>query len=366
VDGRAVARLLAGHHVERGLQDELLVGAGVAHRGQVDRELLQQLGQALVDVLADAEQERGARGEQEEQQPRRREHVGRRRGGLAEELLGRRVLRRPHERARAGHVAVQVPAHHLGDPEVRHAHLGQGRADGVGAQEHIVGLEVAVHHAPLVGGVEREQHLAQHPRGDPGRQRAVAIDVLGEVPALFEPGDEVRLVACAVHEAAELHDVRVGELLEDLGLGRQAPQERARGPGLVQHLDRDQRPLGLARVVDLAREVGDPRAADRERVLDPVPAIEQVSPAQQPAPPRLGSAVAAPQVRAGRGVPVERGHAPRAVAGDRHRPSYDGERPGATGVPPARGGPTWAAQSRVSGHRPFRRRGARRCRPASM
>jgi hypothetical protein len=59
VDGRAVARLLAGHHVERGLQDELLVGAGVAHRGQVDRELLQQLGQALVDVLADAEQERG-------------------------------------------------------------------------------------------------------------------------------------------------------------------------------------------------------------------------------------------------------------------------------------------------------------------
>ena len=154
----------------------------------------------------------GPSGERFVQDEADRVQVARRRDLAPGELLGRHVAGAPHRLAvaRQGRLAARGD---LGDAEVAdHRTVGQ--------QEDVPRLDVAVHDATAVDGLERGEHVARHPHGLPRRQRAAA-QALGErlrVEVVHHVVGEAGRFAGAVHG----DQVGVADAGEDLRFADEA------------------------------------------------------------------------------------------------------------------------------------------------
>ena len=308
---------VVAHEVVEHLLQQLAVGGVfdvVAGTVEGRGDLIEQLLVAGAEVVAGAERDRRARGEQEPQQAPRCEQVGGGGGLQPLELLRSGILGGAHEAAELGEPVGEPPVH-LGDAEVCDPHMRNFVDVDPLPQQHVVGLQIAVDHGSLVGDVEGQQHLPEDAGGDLGGQRAEALDVLAQRAAFLEQGDEVGLLPGALHEAMALHDVVVAELLEDLRFVGEAAKEGAGVAGGIEHLDGDLGTLRLPGTIDLSCQVGQARAAHGENPLDGVVAVEQVARPEEHAPALRGARLAARQVGACGRVFEEGRQAGGAVAG---------------------------------------------------
>ncbi len=240
-------RLHRGEQPLGGVGAHLPQGRPVARRG------------ALVERHHVVAGQRGLMCQQLVEHHAERPHIGAgvHRAGVAD-LLGRHVARRAERDVGAG---LTLPRIHeeLGDPEVRH--LGQ-RAPDVG-DEHVVGLEIAVHGPARMS----ERHgLRDLPKNtfNHGQIRATirhpAIE-RGAVNALHHQ----RRVSVNLDHIVHPHDARVVERRLDAPLRGEARPEI--GPGAVQHLDRHRRPE-----VEVGRCVDRSHSASAQHRVDPIAA----------------------------------------------------------------------------------------------
>ena len=154
---------------------------------------------------------------------------------MAHGLLGRDVLRGAHHHPGLGDGG---GAHGLGDPEVGELHLPGGR------DEDVARLDVPVHQADGVRGVEGAAGLFEHVEGVPHRQRALAGQHVGQRLAHHQLHDQVgqRAAGGGVVDLAvvvDRGDPGVGDACGDLGLGPEPFDELGVGGELgLEHLDR--------------------------------------------------------------------------------------------------------------------------------
>jgi hypothetical protein len=150
----------------------------------------------------------------------------------------------------------------LGDAEVAQVHVP---APGPGDQD-VAGLDVAVHQARGVYGVERVGHRLQQGTQRLDVEPAFALEHRAEVLAVDEPHRQVQHTV-RVARVVDRDDVRVLEAGRDGGLPLEAVAvlpvggERRR-----QHLQGDRAPQ-----VQVARAVDDPHAALADERFDAVP-----------------------------------------------------------------------------------------------
>jgi len=98
------------------------------------------------------------------------------RDGLARHRFGADVGRRPQRDTFSGELVARGRVHRFGDAEVSHHCL-------VVLQQDVLGLDVAVDHAPRVRVGQGTPHLACDPESVIQRQRSVALDsVLERLP----------------------------------------------------------------------------------------------------------------------------------------------------------------------------------------
>ena len=140
-----------------------------------------------------------------------REHVRARRRLLAADLLGRHVVGRAHDHARAGHVGRR----HLGQAEVHDLDLAAA------LDVDVRGLQVAVDDVLRVGEGEAVADLLHEPELLLERQGRVAADEVLEVVALQELHRHVDL-ALVFAEVEDGDDVGVVEPRGRLGLAVEA------------------------------------------------------------------------------------------------------------------------------------------------
>ncbi len=152
-------------------------------------------------------------------------------------LLGRHEVGRADEGAVARAAGVGLAqAEELGDAEVEQLrpHLPVDRRD-----EHVLGLEVAVHHAGRVGGRERRGHVAQRRQRPGDRHRPPPRQALRERLALEQLH---HVVVPPVVERAEAEDVDDVAVPNAVDRPRLLDEARDRGRVVrkrpVQHLDR--------------------------------------------------------------------------------------------------------------------------------
>ena len=191
---------------------------------------------------------------------------------LAEELLGRHVVRRAEHDA-AGRErrrrTIFVLDGELGDAEVEHLHDGL-IVTLAAREEDVLGLEVAVNDSERVCGADRRDHGQQQPRRLGDREAAVPLELRRKGLALEALHDDGRGAVVEVEHFAHRDDVRV---LHGGGGARLAEEAAAR--------------VGLARLHELhgdalvGRELGrlphDAHAALAEQRLEPKPPREDVT-----------------------------------------------------------------------------------------
>jgi hypothetical protein len=160
--------------------------------------------------------------------------------GARVDVLGIGDLLRRHELRRAHHHVLLVifGLHEARDTEVEHLDVIR-RVVFVG-QEHVVALEIAVHDARVVRGMQRRRDLRADPDRAAHRQATDAIDLVGQQRALEVLEHDVRHVIVGEAHVRALDDVRVTERagrtclvhesLDDVGVGRELG---------MQDLDRD-------------------------------------------------------------------------------------------------------------------------------
>ncbi len=146
------------------------------------------------------------------------EHVGGGRHRLAPGLLGRHEPGGAHHHARHREAVGLVTRE--GDPEVGQAGLA------LVVEEHVGGLDVAVHHARPVGLGQRRQQPAGLALDLVGRGRAVLGHPLGQAAPRQVGHDQHDLVALVEH-VVEAHHVAVVEAPQHVGL----PQQPLAGAG---------------------------------------------------------------------------------------------------------------------------------------
>ena len=158
---------------------------------------------------------------------------------LTADLLRGDVVERPHYLPGLGRVAAEL----LGDPEVRQVRVA------VLVDEHVGGLDVAMHEPAPVRGVERARDLGEDVERALGRQPALPAQQRSHVAAVDEAHREVQLpvVLAGLIDRDDVRMVQGGgkaRLLEEA-----APEQLVPG-----QLGRDQ----LQRHRALEREVGRP------------------------------------------------------------------------------------------------------------
>ncbi len=220
------------------------------------RDEFRERRRLLVDVLEQHRHRRGVverepAGEQLERDAADRVEVRPRPDPLPHRLLGRHVERRPDRHPGLGqHRGATDLVGRLGDAEVRDLHAALDR------HHDVLGLEVAMHDATLLGVREAGQGAFQHAADL--RQRHVP-DVRPQRPAVDVLHRDVRR-ALVLEVVEHGDDVRVRERARQPGLAQEAPGDRRIGrvEG-AQLLDRDE-PVEL----DLPGEVdrGHATAAD--------------------------------------------------------------------------------------------------------
>ena len=201
-----------------------------------------------------------------------RVEVGAEVGGPALRLLGRHVVGRAHHRARGGEPSrVRLDRGDAGDPEVHDLELGR-----LGEDQHVLGLDVPVDDAALVGGPEPVAHLLRDREADPERQRAAVADEVLEGHALEvlhrDVGDARGLAEVVGPEHVAVRDApgELDLLLEALEEGRVARE----GLGPQQLEGHDLVELPVARAVHDAHAALAQRAEDLVAVGEDLPAAE--------------------------------------------------------------------------------------------
>ena len=147
----------------------------------------------------------------------------------AGELLGRHVARRAEHGARGGQRGVERGRHRgRGAPrglvverEQRPREPEIGDADAaVAADQHVVGLEVAVEQAHAVGGDQAARRLQEHVHDlAPGPR--VALEPAGQGVALDELHRDVQIAVVGGADVVDADHVGVGQLGDRLGLAAQ-------------------------------------------------------------------------------------------------------------------------------------------------
>ena len=193
--------------------------------------------------------------------------IGARVDGLSHRLLGGHVLGRAEDRADLGQGLLPVPfvRAELGDAEVED--LGEVHVTVPIHQHDVVGLQVPVDDARLVGGGEGFGDLPRDVDGAQGGERALRVEGRAQAVTLDVLEHEVKGAVFQLPEVQGPGDVRVLdarggdrfplEARHDLGHGRHLP---------VQHLERHR----LAHV-DVLSPVHGPHAAAPQQTRDPVP-----------------------------------------------------------------------------------------------
>jgi ATP-dependent RNA helicase DeaD len=156
---------------------------------------------------------------------------------LREDLLGRHVRRRAERDALRGEARARSRRQRR-DAEIEELHeVGFTR---VGREEDVRGLDVTVHDALRVRGIERLEHLPGDPRGPRVGHRSVGRDRTIERGALeqLEREEGRAILACA--EVEQLHDMRVPQGLYEPRLALEPSERVAPREDLgVENLDRD-------------------------------------------------------------------------------------------------------------------------------
>ena len=165
-------------------------------------------------------------------------------------LLGRHVAGRADRYARRGERGARRPHH------VRHAEIREERAARVLVDQDVRRLHVAVHHATLVGVVQRRADLARHAQA-PRERRATRREhaLVGDTP--HERHDQKRDPGARA-EVVNGHDMRVGQGRRQRGFLLEPLEPHFAGGDLGwQHLDRhDVTERAVARAVDEAHATG--------------------------------------------------------------------------------------------------------------
>ena len=171
-------------------------------------------------------------------------------------LLRRHVRRRADRDAERGHGAAAGRfAHRLGHAEVGHQRVAPG-------EHHVVGLDVAMHHAVLVRVGERIDHFGDQPHRFVHRQLAFAGQPLAKRLARHVRHDVVE-EAVGVAGVEQRQDVRVLQLRGDLDFAEEARRPQRGGEILAQHLDRH-----LAMMLEVLGEIDRRHPALAELALD--------------------------------------------------------------------------------------------------
>ena len=202
-------------------------------------------------------------GQQHVEQHAQRIDVGRRRDRQAGELLGGRELRRQHAAGLARQLRRATCAlivEQRGDAEIEELD------HAVAGDQHVGGLDVAVHDQVRVRVRHRRQHVEEQPqpRLDAEATRvAVAVDLF----TLDALQHQVRLSGRRDACVEQRRDVRMGEASEDVTFTPEALPGGAADQGNVEQLDRD---LGLVAAVAAVGEPDAAHAAVAERLFERV------------------------------------------------------------------------------------------------
>ena len=177
---------------------------------------------------------------------------------IGRHLLGRHVRRRAHGHSCRGERSVPTRvAHRLRDTEVGHHRV---RA----SNEHVLGLDVSVHHALLVRVFERVSDFADDPHSLVDRQRTRARDAIAQrLPLHVRHHVEEHITLAS--RVVEREDVRMMQPRGDPDLAQESLGAEARGELGAQHLHRD-----VPVVFGVLGQVDGGHAARAELTLDDV------------------------------------------------------------------------------------------------
>src|SRR5439155_9526994 len=156
---------------------------------------------------------------------------------VARELLGAQELGRADHQAGSRHLlAAPLPANGFGKAEIDHLH--RVRPVATARQHDVVGLQVAVHDAEVVCGLECGCHLDADVRGARDGQRSFAREQLRERLALDELHRQVDQPVRGLTEIVDGTDVGVRDAARVRGLAVEAGDGlRVVYHGGVHHLD---------------------------------------------------------------------------------------------------------------------------------
>ncbi|MEZ4298249.1 MAG: hypothetical protein R3B70_25070 [Polyangiaceae bacterium] len=187
---------------------------------------------------------------------------------LAARLLRRHVIRRAEHHPRLGEPA-RPRVHGLRDAEVEQLH--EQRVLPVAHEEHVVGLEIAVHHVPVVRERQRLRDLHEHVEELIAREPL--LQRLAEIHPLQELHRHVELPARELPEIGHLDDVPALDAVGGLRLADEALQHALGLLGArAQHLHRER----LAHD-DVAAPVHHAHAALADERLDEVPPVDRLA-----------------------------------------------------------------------------------------
>ena len=155
--------------------------------------------------------------------------------GLTLALLGRHVVRRAHDRAGARLVRdLLLGLRELREAEVEHLDEVLGAASL--QEKDVLGLEIAVDDAVLVGRVEGVRDLRADHHGTRRIEVPLAFEAIGQRLALQVLHDEIELATRRRAEVGDVDDVLVADLVDrlrflheardDLGVARQLGVDR--------------------------------------------------------------------------------------------------------------------------------------------
>ena len=191
--------------------------------------------------------------------------------GVAAPLLGRHVVRRAAHDARArdgGRLRVGLQ---LREPEVHDLHEVSAAAERL--EDHVLGLQIAMHDAQVVRFTEGGEHLAQHVDDASEGQRPLLVRDAREVLAPQELHHEVRLPVLGPAEVEHGHRVRMVELARRARFGHEAQgRVLVRKEMGVDDFDGDGTAEGA-----LLGTVDAPHAADADEVEDVVAARQRLA-----------------------------------------------------------------------------------------